>query len=323
MINFQTPILFLIYNRLETTQRVFEAIRRAQPKQLFVAADGPRLDREGDKEKCGATRRIIEQIDWDCEVKTLFREENLGCKTGVSSAINWFFENVEEGIILEDDCLPIDSFFPFCQLMLEKYRNNSSIGMIAGTNYLFSYNDFQYSYYLSKHCYVWGWATWKRAWSLYDLSISHFPENLFLRNYLQDSLSSNYYLDQFDYFKFNKIDTWDIQWSATLMKNKLYSIVPVNNQISNIGLAGTHTEKKVSLSINMPSKAMDIDEIKHPPTVVYDNVLDLVSMKNIVYKVIKTPVLKTLLIKIINRKNINFLKKIWPFKLYYYVGSKK
>ena len=108
-----TPILFMIFNRLDTTQKVFNAIRQAKPKQLFVAADGPREDKEGEKGKCEQARKIIEQVDWDCEVKTLFRDKNLGCKVAVSSAIDWFFENVEEGIILEDDCLPSTSFLWF------------------------------------------------------------------------------------------------------------------------------------------------------------------------------------------------------------------
>ena len=110
-----TPVLFVIFNRPDTTQKVFNAIRQAKPKQLFVAADGPREGKEGEKEKCEQVREIIEQIDWDCEVKTLFRDKNLGCKIAVSSAIDWFFENVEEGIILEDDCLPSQSFFWYCQ----------------------------------------------------------------------------------------------------------------------------------------------------------------------------------------------------------------
>lgn len=323
MTNFSTPILLIIFNRPDTTQRVFDAIRQVHPQRLFVAADGPRPNNDGEKKLCEITRQIIKQVDWSCEVKTLFREENLGCGLAVSSAVTWFFEDAEEGIILEDDCLPIASFFHFCKLMLEKYRDNSQVGMIAGTNYLFGYDNFPYSYYFSKHCYVWGWATWKRAWALYDPLVENFPDYSFLKNYFNDRQSSDYYFNQFDYFKYHKIDTWDIQWCASLVKNKLYSIVPVNNQISNIGVTGTHAGKTASLSLNMPVKTIEISNIKHPRSLVYDKTPDLLSIRNIIYKVVRASFFKTLLVRVITRKNINLLKKIWPLKLYYYGRSKR
>src|SRR5450759_4497034 len=122
---FETPVLFLIFNRSDTTQQVFNQIRQIKPKYLFVAADGPRLDRPVEIEKCLETKSIIQQIDWDCELKSLFSETNLGCRVGVSSAITWFFENVEQGIILEDDCLPDLSFFPYCENLLNKYKDDN------------------------------------------------------------------------------------------------------------------------------------------------------------------------------------------------------
>jgi hypothetical protein len=309
-----TPILFIIFNRPETTKRVFETIRKIRPEKLFIAADGPRDNKIGEKDLCKETRNIISKIDWECEVKTLFREKNLGCGKAVSSAITWFFENVEEGIILEDDCLPTESFFNFCKIMLEKYKQDNKIGMITGTNYLLGYNNSNYSYYFSKHCYVWGWATWKRAWDLFDISIKEFPSDSLLQNYFDNSLSSNYYSEMFNNFKKIKIDTWDIQWSAVLIKNMMYSIVPINNQISNIGLTGTHTDKKIPLSINMPKKNININEIKNPPSISYDKRLDVISMKNIVYKVIGTSRIKILIKKIIGRNNIYLIKKIINYK---------
>src|SRR5258705_8423153 len=136
---FNTPILFLIFNRLETTSQVFEQIKKVQPTRLFIAADGPRNDKEGEKEKCEKVRQwVLAQIDWECEVKTLFRNENLGCGRGPATAINWFFENVERGIILEDDCLPNDSFFIFCETMLKKFENDARIMHISGDNFQFS-----------------------------------------------------------------------------------------------------------------------------------------------------------------------------------------
>ena len=130
-------ILFLIFNRPDTTQRVFNEIRRVKPTKLFVAADGPRKNKEGETERCQAARDIINQVDWDCDLHKLFRDKNLGCKMAVSSAINWFFENVEEGIILEDDCLPHPTFFRFCQELLGKYRDDERVMVISGDNFLF------------------------------------------------------------------------------------------------------------------------------------------------------------------------------------------
>src|SRR4051812_35098447 len=131
-----TPILFLIFNRPDVTQSVFNAIREARPKQLFVAADGPRKGNKTDDAKCREARSII-KVDWPCELKTLYREENLGCRRAVSSGISWFFSLVEEGIVLEDDCLPHPDFFPYCEELLARYRDNPRIMHISGGNYQF------------------------------------------------------------------------------------------------------------------------------------------------------------------------------------------
>jgi hypothetical protein len=175
--NFDTPILFLIFNRPDTTQKVFNEIRKIKPRQLFVAADGPREDHPEDKEKCEQTRKIIDQVDWDCEVKTLFRDKNLGCKHAVSGAINWFFKNVEQGIILEDDCLPDQSFFGFCQELLNKYKNNKQIFNISGNNFQDGMWRGDGSYYFSKYFHCWGWATWADRWQNYfDIKMKNYPK---------------------------------------------------------------------------------------------------------------------------------------------------
>ena len=174
--NLNTPVLFLIFNRPDTTQLVFDAIRQAKPSQLYVAADGPRENKPGETEKCEQTRRIIGTVDWDCEVATLFRENNLGCKQAVSSAIDWFFSNAEEGIILEDDCFPSHSFFIYCQELLEYYRYDTRIMQICGLNVLREWNRNGYGYYYSNYGPVWGWASWRRAWKYYDVHMELWPE---------------------------------------------------------------------------------------------------------------------------------------------------
>ena len=175
----KTPVLFLVFNRPDTTKQVFEAIRQAQPPRLYIASDGHRSDREGEWEKVKTVRDyVVNNIDWDCEVKTLFREKNLGCRIAVSTAISWFFENEEQGIILEDDCFPDQSFFPFCEELLWKYQDDKRIMMITGTNSLGTWKSELQSYHFSIYGSIWGWATWKRAWNLYFKKYFHFKKNI-------------------------------------------------------------------------------------------------------------------------------------------------
>jgi hypothetical protein len=157
-----TPILFIIFNRPESTSEVFDVIKKHKPHNLFLAADGPRGSKEGEANLCELTRKLVlENIDWDCNLTTLFRDENLGCKVAVSTAITWFFNNVEQGIILEDDCVPSTTFFSFCEAMLNKYRNDESVMHIGGTNFLDDKIAIHDSYYFSKMVHIWGWATWR------------------------------------------------------------------------------------------------------------------------------------------------------------------
>ena len=167
-----TPLLFIIFNRPDVTLRVFNELKKQKPKYLFIAADGPRAGFEDDIDKCKRVREVVlNEIDWDCEVKTLFRDLNLGCGHAVSGAIDWFFENVEKGIILEDDCLPNKSFFYFCENLLESYKENDEVFAISGANFQ-DKKIGKASYFFSKYLYVWGWATWRRAWENYDFDLS-------------------------------------------------------------------------------------------------------------------------------------------------------
>lgn len=232
-----TPILFIIFNRPDTTQKVFDVIRQIKPKQLFVAADGPRVWKEGEKENCEITRNIIKQVDWDCEVKTLFRKENLGPGNSVYKSIDWFFENVEEGIILEHDCLPNLSFFRFCEEMLLMYKNNQDIMHISGNFFQkkqVGIND----YYFSRIPHIWGWATWKRAWIRYSFEMSGYI-NFKKTQSLKKIFKKNEYITQW-YFILDqvfegKLDTWDFQWTYTIFLNNGISINSNKNLVKNIG----------------------------------------------------------------------------------------
>jgi hypothetical protein len=282
--NFKTPILFIIFNRPNTTIRVFNEIKKIKPSKLYVVADGPRLDRNGEKEKCEETRKIIDQIDWECEVHKNFSDINLGCKKRVSSGIDWFFENVEQGIILEDDCLPDLSFFRFCEEMLEKYKNDERIGMISGDNFQFGKVKNEYSYYFSRYSHIWGWATWRRAWGKYDVNISSWPQvkkGGRLKKVFNDWKDIFYWSSIFDDVYNNKIDTWDYQWSFTCFINDYLSIMPSKNLISNIGFGkglSTHT-KRVSKFSNMETSEM-VFPLKEPEHIVRSTKSDKITQRN-------------------------------------------
>ncbi len=310
--NFEVPILFLIFNRPDTTLKVFNQIRKVKPKKLFIAADGPR-EKVDDVENCRLARNIVNQIDWDCEVKTLFRKENLGCGKAVSSAINWFFEHVEEGIILEDDCLADFSFFNFCRLMLDKYRYEQKVMMICGTNYFFNKVKSKDSYFFSKYYSVWGWATWKRAWSLFDLKMLQWKKlknTDFFKKISRDKHVRSFWEEHFDMIINNKIDTWDFPWSFTCFLNDGLAVVPFNNLVSNIGLEGAHANGSIGSSHFMPTKKIELSDIKHPMKIKSN-----LKMIKFTYKNLKK-------MKVIGRFSMKeFLKK--PLrKPYHFIKSK-
>ena len=261
---FDVPLLFLVFNRPDTTRRVYDVIRTAQPQRLYIAADGPRSNRVGESDLVNEVHNIFTKIDWSCEVKTLFRERNLGCKIAVSSAIAWFFENEPEGIIIEDDCLPSNSFFAFAKELLERYRENKIIAHIGGTNFQFGKRTSTESYYLSKYAHVWGWATWRDRWlGKYDVDLSDWPvlknKEMFI-NKLGTPQEQRYWRRQFERTYQGKIDTWDHQWTFTIWKHNGLCIIPHNNLVKNIGfgVGATHTRSD--------SKASNItlEDIKFP-----------------------------------------------------------
>ena len=276
----KTAVLFLVFNRPDTTKQVFEEIRKAKPPRLYVAADGPRAENAGEAEKVEQVRRIATQVDWDCEVKSLFREKNLGCRVGVSSAIDWFFENEEMGIILEDDCLPNQSFFRFCQELLHRYKDDERIMHVAGTNFMFGWQrDRDYSYYFSHYGSIWGWATWRRAWKKYDVNIGHYPEikqKGYLLDILGSSSQSRFKEENFNSIMYDKLNTWDYQWMFARYINCGLSIVPEKNMVSNIGFGsstrGSNT-RTINRKANMQTFEFDFP-LRHPFFVIRDKQTD-------------------------------------------------
>lgn len=250
-----TAVLFLVFSRLDTTKQVFEAIRQAKPPRLYVAADGARVGKEGEAEKVQAVRDfIIQNIDWDCQVKTLFRDKNLGCKNAVSSAITWFFDNEEQGIILEDDCLPSQSFFWYCEELLNKYKDDIKTYLISGDSRATESIQMQEDYGFCKYPMIWGWASWSRAWQQYDVNIKDWPEEkkTVLASVGTRQATKRFWKAIFDKMYRKEIDTWDYQLCYLLLRNQGKCIVPKINLIKNIGFGNdaTHTFDENSTSAN-------------------------------------------------------------------------
>ena len=234
------PVLLIVFNRPDTTRQVFGAIRCAQPRQLFVAADGPREGVGADEALCAAARRVATAVDWDCDVQTLFREGNLGCGLGPSLAISWFFDNVEAGIIFEDDCVPDSKFFRFSGELLDYYRSASRIMMISGNNFLRGRKRGNASYYFSRYPHIWGWATWRRAWQHFDYEA--IPE------------------------EYRKHGIWDRQWLLAFERNRGLAVAPNVNLVRNVGCGtndATHTSVMDERYANLSVRPM-VFPLTHP-----------------------------------------------------------
>ena len=271
-----TPVAFIIFNRPDVTFRVFERIRRAKPSKLFIIADGPREGRAGEAEKCALARTVKDKVDWDCEVYTNFAEKNMGCKDRVYSGISWVFENVEESIILEDDCLPSMSFFKFCQELLEKYRNDTRVMTIAGSNHDYS-KPFDESYNFVSRMYCWGWATWRRSWDLMDVDMKNWKECR-KNDYLRKILSPKEYLELMNEFQSTyegKIDTWDYQCALSNYLNRGLCAIPKINMVRNIGFRpdATHTPNPLDKNAFYLDEEMNFPLI-HPNVMVPRENLD-------------------------------------------------
>lgn len=270
LLTLQAPVLFLVFNRPDTTACAFEAIRAARPGRLYVAADGPRPNREGEAARCDDVRRIATQVDWPCEVKTRFHDRNLGCRFGVSTAIDWFFEHEEEGIILEDDCLPSASFFPYCAELLERYRHDERVMCVSGDNFQSGRAVTPFSYYFSRYSDTWGWATWRRAWNLFDGEMTLWPafrDGGGLKIWSAgDERFERYWTAIFESTSHGAPDAWDYQFLFACWAHHGLTCIPEKNLVSNIGFStdATHTFDPASREANLPT--LDISfPLRHPP----------------------------------------------------------
>jgi hypothetical protein len=282
----RTPVAFFIFNRPDTTARVFAEIAQARPPALLVVADGPRAGFPDDADKCAATRAIIDRVDWECRVLQNYAEANLGCKRRVASGMDWVFEQEEQAIILEDDCLPHQSFFPFCDELLERYRDDEAVMAICGDNYLFGRKSVTDSYFFHRLIGGWGWASWRRAWRHYDAEMKLWPalrETSWLKKILNDRRAIAYWREIFDrIYAAGDIDTWDYQWLFTVWVRQGLAATASVNLVTNIGwgVDATHTFNRDSVLADIPAGEMKFP-LRHPSVVSVDREADQIILENI------------------------------------------
>ena len=274
----KTPVAFFIFKRRDATEKVFAEIARARPPRLFVIADGPRKDVPGEAEACTATRAVIDQVDWDCEVQAYYSDVNMGCERRMASGLDWVFSQVEEAIIFEDDCLPQPTFFRFCEELLARYRDDERIAMISGNNFQFGRKRTAYSYYFSRYPHIWGWATWRRAWENYDANMKTWPEirgGGWLREYSCNLRTIKFRLNKFNDLYEGNGGSWDGKWTFACWLHGQLAVLPNVNLVSNIGFGkdATHT-----VVVNNVCSAMKTEPIEfplvHPHFMLRDSVAD-------------------------------------------------
>jgi hypothetical protein len=274
-----TPVALFIFNRPKKTRRVLNQIAKVEPSRLLVVADGPRNDHPEDPERCEAVRTVInEQVNWGCDLRRKYADSNLGLRNRFATGLKWIFKQEREAIILEDDCLPNESFFRFCDEMLEKYRDDKRIMDISGTNHLEKWKSNEQDYHFSFNGGIWGWATWRRAWELYDPGMELWGNNE-ARKRLKDVIVDD---NQFGYLEYiynktytGEINTWDYQWGFARQINSALSIIPSKNLVSNIGFgeAATNTTREDSGISNIPRHEMGFP-VDHPKYVAVDRGYD-------------------------------------------------
>lgn len=258
----QTPVALFLFNRPEPTARVFARIAEARPRRLFLVADGPRS--ESERERCEAARQVVRRINWNCEVQRNFSDANLGCRVRMSGGIDWVFSQAEEAILLEDDCLPHPSFFRFCSELLARFRQEERIMMISGDNFQRGRRRTPSSYYFSRIPHVWGWASWRRAWHNYDVTMKNWPklrDSGWLEATLSDAAVANAYRRLFDDTHAGKIDTWDYQLTFAAWQTNCLSVLPEVNLVTNLGFGPEATHTK---ACNSPDAALPVEPMEFP-----------------------------------------------------------
>lgn len=252
---FSTPILILSFNRPESTRKLIESLRPLKPRKIYFAVDGPREGLNADLEKVSNTRAAQSEFNWPVELSTRFLDKNLGCKLAISSAIDWFFENEDLGIILEDDCIPTPEFLNFASNMLNKYRNIERIMQISGSSFFPEIANYDYNHYFSKLPVIWGWATWRRAWKNFEFntisSAVDDPKKL-IYDYYDNNLISKWFHRYYIESLSPKASAWSPHWIFSIIRNNGLTVMPMANMVRNIGMTddSTHAFSKSFLEFD-------------------------------------------------------------------------
>lgn len=277
----ETPVALILFNRPDLTRRTFEAIAGARPKKLLLIADGPRPDHAGEAERCQEARRIVERIDWPCDLQQNYSSTNLGCRRRVSSGLDWIFERENEAIVLEDDCVPDPTFFPYCSTLLERYRDEDRVVHISGTRpgvrSLDTTPGVGASYWFSKYPQIWGWATWRRAWQNYDVTMRDWPpfaESREFRKFCPDKVERQYWRNVFEKVYQGTLDTWDVQWLLACWRSGGLSATPFHNLIRNEGFRPDATHTKSDHGGNLCQSLEPLETIAHPNSIKADRAAD-------------------------------------------------
>ena len=271
------PVIFCTFNRLDNVMQVFPKIREARPPRLYLVSDCAREHIVGEKEKVDCVRNYIEShIDWDCEVYKNYAETNMGCGKRISSGISWAFESEESAIILEDDCVPDITFFRYCQEMLEYYKDNDEIMMISGNNPMGCIDNENTTYSFSKVPFIWGWATWKRAWELFDIDLKTFPDAKKNPVWRQVFPLKAYwvYMSEFEALYNHTFNIWGYQWMYAVIYNNKLTIVPTKSHVFNIGFQEEATNtKKMPTWMNQNIEPVKFP-IEHPEKISWNREFD-------------------------------------------------
>jgi hypothetical protein len=280
------PVVLLVFNRPVQTRQLLEAVRRARPPLVLVVADGPRPAVPGDDAACAEVRALVDQeVDWDAKVLKNYAAANLGLRRRVSSGLAWAFEQVEQAIILEDDCLPDPTFFRFCAELLHCYQYDTRVGVISGNNFQPPGFACQRSYYFSRYNHCWGWATWRRAWQFFDASMKEWPElrpTGWLDGLFPDPAQAAYWRALFDGVCEGRLNSWAYAWTFACWSQSLLTILPRANLVSNIGFdsTGTHTTNAANPLAQLPSVPMPFP-LTHPSSVVLHYAADDYTQRHI------------------------------------------
>lgn len=294
----KTPIVFIIFRRPAETERVFETIRQAKPSKLFIIADGPRKGKPGEEENCQLARKVIDSVDWPCDVIKNYSDTNLGCAKRVSTGLDWVFKQVDRAIILEDDCVPDPSLFPFFDELLEKYKDENQIFSITGHNHLGEWQSKSQSYFFSNYFDCWGWATWRRVWQNFDPDMKLWADPVSkekVKAVIGDTRQFRNRERVLEAAYQGKIDSWAYPFFFTSLLHSGLTITPSVNLIENIGFgadasntnnARDHRSKLKRNNLNFP--------LKHPQFIDVDREYDYQRYKKVWQKPLARRVVKYL-----------------------------